>query len=229
LYRQSCFFSHRGLLPSMNGATQVFQHRRLPRTAHWPLTLYTEMNGSNPFHQPQEYIMKLSGSLVCAALIASFYFTQCNTAKAGGNGDEESIRSARLEFNQAIKDQDVAAIGRFLAPEYHIVTGRSQQSHGVAAERELWASTFAKDPTFVCQRDTRELRVNRSWGLSEELGDWNCHFTAEDKTVHASGVYAAKWQRAVNGSWLIQSEVFTTMACEGSEAGCKPPEPIENR
>jgi ketosteroid isomerase-like protein len=173
--------------------------------------------------------MKLSRFLVCATLIASFYYVDCDAAKAGGNEDEENIRSARFEFNQAIKDQDVAAISRYFAPEYHIVTGRSQQSHGIEAERDLWASTFANDPKFTCQRDTRELRINRSWGLAEELGDWNCYFTAEGETVHASGVYAAKWQRSAGGSWLIQSEVFTTMACEGNEAGCKPPEPIEDR
>lgn len=171
--------------------------------------------------------MKLHQFLIFAFLIANFVYVESEAAEAGVSDDENSIRSARLGFNQAIRDQDVAAISRFLAPEYHIVTGRSQQSHGIEAERDLWASTFASDPTFVCQRDARELRINRDWGLAEELGDWNCHFTAESEPVHASGVYAAKWQRAVNGSWLIQSEVFTTMACEGSPAGCKPPDPIE--
>jgi len=115
----------------------------------------------------------------------------------------------------------------FFAPQYHIVTGRSQQSHGIAAERDLWESIFAIDPAFVCQRDTRELRINQGWGLAEELGDWNCYYTTEGAAIHASGVYAGKWQRAVDGSWLIQSEVFTTMACKGNAVGCKRPEAIE--
>jgi len=170
--------------------------------------------------------MRLRHFLIFAFFITGFVFVDCAAADDGGKHDEESISNARRAFNQAIRDQDVAAIGGFLAPGYHIVTGRSQQSHGVAAERDLWASMFAADPTFVCQRDSRELRINHAWGLAEELGDWNCYFTAENQPVHASGVYAAKWQRTLGGTWLIQSEVFTTMDCKGNEQGCKPPDPI---
>jgi len=172
--------------------------------------------------------MKLIHPLTFAILIAAVVFVDCEAAGNSGNNDEKSIRNARLAFNRAIREQDVDVIGRFFAPEYHIITGRSQQSHGVAAERNLWAAMFASDPTFVCQRDTRELRINHDWGLAEELGDWNCSFTSQNEPVHYSGVYAAKWQRAVGGSWLIQSEVFTTMACDGNEADCKPPDPIND-
>ena len=170
--------------------------------------------------------MKLLHFLAIAFLLVTFSYVECVAAESSGNDDEKNIRSARLSFNQAIRDRDVSAISRFFAPEYHIVTGRSQQSHGIAAERDLWESIFASDPGFVCQRDTRELRINQDWGLAEELGDWNCYFTAESEAIHASGVYAAKWQRAVDGSWLIQSEVFTTMACKGNAVGCKRPEAI---
>jgi len=171
--------------------------------------------------------MKLLNFLLCSLLLVTFNYVECKAAESSGNDDEKNIRSARLSFNQAIRDRDVSTISRFFAPEYHIVTGRSLQSHGIAAERDSWESMFAMDPGFVCQRDTRELRINRGWGLAEELGDWNCYYTAEGEAIHAAGVYAAKWQRAVNGSWLIQSEVFTTMTCEGNTAGCKPPEAIE--
>ena len=188
--------------------------------------MYVKQKVIPPLNQTREFAMRLLHFLTYALLTTTLVCVDCDAAESGGNDDDKRIRSARLSFNQAIRNQNVAAIGRFFAPEYHIVTGRSQQSHGVAAERELWESTFASDPTFVCQRDTRELRINQDWGLAEELGDWNCHYTAEGAPVHASGVYAAKWQRAVDGPWLIQSEVFTTMACEGSAAGCKPPDPV---
>jgi ketosteroid isomerase-like protein len=105
-------------------------------------------------------------------------WVECGAAESGGNDDDKTIRNVRLSFNQAIRDRDVSAISRFLAPEYHIITGRSQQSRGIAAERDSWESIFAADPDFVCQRDTRELRINQGWGLAEELGDWNCYFTA---------------------------------------------------
>jgi ketosteroid isomerase-like protein len=141
--------------------------------------------------------------------------------------DETMIRAARERFNQAIEKQDVEAIVSFLLPEYHIVTGRSDQTHGRENEAQLLKRMFADDQTFVCHRATREVRVNDGWGLAEELGSWRCDYTVDAKKIHSSGVYAAKWQRTVSEQWLLQSEVFTTLQCHGSEKGCRPPDPIE--
>jgi len=139
---------------------------------------------------------------------------------------EALIREARESFNQAIEKQDIAAITSFFAPDYHIVTGRSDQTHGIENEERQLKEMFAADPSFVCHRTTREVRVNADWGLAEELGDWRCAYTAEGESIRSSGVYAAKWQRSNRGKWLLQSEVFTTLECRGSEKGCPPPDPI---
>ena len=139
---------------------------------------------------------------------------------------EAAIRAAREEFNAAIMRRDPDAIVRLLAPGYHIVTGRSDQSHGVANEREKWEARFAADPTVTYRRTPREVRVNEAWGLAEETGDWAGTYTTSGNRAKASGVYAAKWQRAVDGRWLLQTEVFTTLACEGAAVACPPPDPI---
>ena len=158
----------------------------------------------------------ISGSMISAAL-----------ADPSNEDAETAIRTVRANFNQAIVDKDVDAITPILAPGYHLVTGSGQQLHGIEEKIEFLTSVFANKPDFVCRRDTRELRVNLSWGLAEELGDWNCYETVETELTHASGVYAAKWHRSTDGSWLLQSEVFTTMNCEGNQDGCKPPDPIK--
>ncbi|HQZ19214.1 MAG TPA: DUF4440 domain-containing protein, partial [Vicinamibacteria bacterium] len=139
---------------------------------------------------------------------------------------DTAVRAAREEFNQAIERRDAEAIGRLLAPGYHIVTGRSDQSYGAVAEREKWAARFAADPTVTYRRTPRDVRVNEAWGLAEETGDWAGSYSTAGNPARASGVYAAKWQRGLDGRWLIQSEVFTTMSCEGSAAACPPPDPI---
>lgn len=72
----------------------------------------------------------------------------------------------------------------------------------------------------------RELRINEAWGLAEELGDWNGSSTMGSAIVSTSGVYAAKWQRAVDGAWLIQVEVFTTLECSELANSRLEPEPI---
>ena len=78
----------------------------------------------------------------------------------------------------------------------------------------------------IYRRTPREVTINEDWGLAEELGNWRGVYTAEGVTVHASGVYAAKWQRAEDGEWLLQAELFTTITCTGPEEGCRPPDPI---
>ena len=145
-------------------------------------------------------------------------------ASAGRTSD--TIREVRERFNQAIATHDAQSIAEVLVPNYHLVTGRSAQFHGAEDERIRWAELFAKDATVVYRRTPREIRVNEEWGLAEELGNWTGSYTAGARLVSALGVYAAKWQRAENGKWLLQAEIFTTLECNGPAEGCAPPDPI---
>ncbi len=135
----------------------------------------------------------------------------------------EMIHSARERFNSAIATKNADIIKTLLAPNYHLITGRSAQFHGAEEEGIRWSELFHADPTAVYRRTPREVTANESWGLAQEIGSWQGSYTAEGILVHASGVYAAKWQRAKNGEWMLQAEVFTTLACEGP---CDPPDPI---
>ena len=133
------------------------------------------------------------------------------------------IRAAREEFNLAIAAKDAKRIRPLLAPSYHLVTGRSDQFHGADEEEIRWAQLFHQDPTAVYRRTPREITTNDSWGIAEELGNWQGEYSINGNLVRASGVYAAKWQRTQQGNWVLQAEVFTTI--EYDEA-CIPPDPI---
>ena len=137
-----------------------------------------------------------------------------------------AIRAARERFNEAIANHDSESIGALFAPNYHIVTGRSDQFHGADEEPLCWANVFKKDPSVIYHRTPRKIRVNELWGLAEELGNWTGSYSAGQEIVNASGVYSAKWQHAENGEWLIQAEVFTTLECNGPAGGCVRPDPI---
>jgi hypothetical protein len=141
---------------------------------------------------------------------------------------EDAIRARREVFNEAIAEKNVDLIRSLLAPSYHIVTGRSEQSHGADQEVHRWAERFRSDPTTFYRRTPREITINEEWGIAEELGNWKGNYTVKETLVHASGVYAAKWQRAEDGEWVLQAEVFTTITCTGPEGGCPPPEPIRS-
>ena len=143
------------------------------------------------------------------------------------SASDAQIRAARAQFNEAIRTRDVDGIGRFLVPSYHIVTGRSAQSHGAANEVQSWRGMLLADPSFECTRLAGEISVNDRWGLAQELGRWICNGHAEGEPWRSAGVYSAKWQRAESGRWLLQAEVFTTLECGGAPAGCRAPDPIE--
>jgi len=140
---------------------------------------------------------------------------------------DELIRAARERFNVAISEKDIESIRALLAPTYHIVTGRSAQNHGGDEEAARWAEVFRADPTAVYRRTPREITINEEWGIAEELGNWKGNYTADETLIHASGVYAAKWQMAEDGEWVLQVEVFTTLTCTRPDSGCVRPDPIQ--
>lgn len=141
------------------------------------------------------------------------------------------IRAARAAFNRAIAEKDAKRIRPLLAASYHLVTGRSDQFHGADEEEIRWAELFQQDPTAIYRRTPREIAVNETWGIAEELGDWQGEYTLRHaqggalngKLVRASGVYAAKWQRSTQGNWVLQAEIFTTINFDDA---CVPPDPF---
>lgn len=133
------------------------------------------------------------------------------------------IRSAREAFNLAIAEKDSKRIRQLLATSYHLVTGRSDQFHGADEEEIRWADLFQSDPTAVYRRTPREITANDSWGIAEELGNWQGKYTLNGNLVHASGVYSAKWQRNQQGDWVLQAEIFTTIKFDEA---CTPPDPL---
>jgi len=135
----------------------------------------------------------------------------------------ELIRIAREAFNRAIAEKDSKRIRPLLAASYHLVTGRSDQFHGADEEEIRWAELFQNDPTAVYRRTPREITTNDSWGIAEELGNWQGEYTLNGELVRASGVYAAKWQRTTQGNWILQAEIFTTIKYDEA---CLPPDPI---
>lgn len=135
----------------------------------------------------------------------------------------ELIHAVREKFNSAIAAKDSESIRGFLAPNYHIVTGRSAQNHGAEEETKRWADLFLEDPTAIYRRTPREITINEGWGIAQELGNWQGSYTAQGTLTTASGVYSAKWQHNTNNEWKLQVEVFTTLHCDGA---CDPPDPI---
>lgn len=123
---------------------------------------------------------------------------------------ELAIRARRAAFNRAIAEGDVTAIGPILARDCVMVTGSdSAVIAGRLAQVKVWKREFAAKERIAYVRTPDSITVSATEPVAMELGSWAG--VLKDGAPLASGTYAAKW-REVAGEWLIEAEVFVTLA-----------------
>lgn len=123
----------------------------------------------------------------------------------------EAIAAARNALNRAIVAKDANAIADLLAEAYHVVTALNSQRSGREESRKAWEEMFVSDPAATFERIPAQIEVNEELGMAQETGVWTGRFRAGADPVNVSGVYAAKWERAPDGRWLLLAEVFTPL------------------
>lgn len=128
------------------------------------------------------------------------------------------IRLARTAQNKAIADHDFEAAASVWTEDVtmrralgHAVTGRS-------AYRDMLLSASSGQDPIIYQRTAVTVDVSDRWPLAYEEGRWSGHLGNADGQPVISGRYAAQWVKR-DGRWLIRSEVFVALTCEG--AGCQ--------
>jgi len=121
------------------------------------------------------------------------------------------IRMARQQYNEAIFRRNADDICAFLTLDYHVVTARGLQSHGIEEQRSRWRAAFEQDSVVVYRRHTKAIRLSEQSGAAQEHGYWTGKYAVGQQTAVAGGVYSAKWLKQASGLWLVQTEVFTTL------------------
>src|SRR5690348_5214014 len=117
----------------------------------------------------------------------------------------------RAAFNRALADMDLSAIGPPLSPGAILITGSdSGVITGRKAQLMAWKREFASPerPNYV--RMASSLIVSPVEPIAMEQGEWN-GLAADTQEPAASGIYSAKW-RKLRGEWLIEAEIFVTLA-----------------
>lgn len=133
-----------------------------------------------------------------------------------GGDDAGVIRAARAASNAAIAKHDIAGIARHWMPDVHIVTSTSAQGTGRDVNGQRMAQQFNRRPDTVYVRTPTAVDVNREWNVASERGEWTGRWTEPDGVVDIGGTYLAQW-RQVDGTWLIQAELFVPTRCRGSK------------
>ncbi len=120
---------------------------------------------------------------------------------------EDAIRARRQLTNKLIATHQAQRLRPFFAPDMKLIAGGGALITGVDAVIDAFAGQFA-DPAFVTYVRTPEtIELDAASGLAAETGRWVAHW----KDAESSGRYLAAW-RKVTGQWIIESELFVTLA-----------------
>jgi len=121
-----------------------------------------------------------------------------------------AIRLARAAFNRALADRDLIAIGTILAPDAVLVAGTdSAVIAGRKAQLLAWKREFAASQPCVYVRTPSAIETSAVAPIAMEYGAWAGRV---DGVVVASGRYCAKWRENGAGRWMIEAEIFLTLA-----------------
>ncbi|TVV72126.1 nuclear transport factor 2 family protein [Sphingomonas solaris] len=122
-----------------------------------------------------------------------------------------AIRLQRAAFNRALASADLDAIAPLLTPGAILVAGTdSGVISGRKAQLLAWKREFAATVRAVYTRTPDSIILSPVEPIAFEHGAWSSVTTGDD-TPLASGNYTAKW-REVGGRWVIEAELFLTLA-----------------
>jgi ketosteroid isomerase-like protein len=128
------------------------------------------------------------------------------------DSDEKAIREARIKSNQAIAAKDTAALAKYWAEDFHVITSRNSEVSGRLKNQVAFAAEFDAGKLFV--RTPKKIDVFSDWKMASEQGEWVGQWNAKDGPVEISGTYFAKWHK-LNEQWLIRAEIFVPLKCTG--------------
>lgn len=130
-------------------------------------------------------------------------------------GAEAEIRAARTAHNKAIADHDFNAAALIWTEDVTMRRALGQAVTGPSGYREMLVSASSGPDPIIYQRTAVTVDVSDRWPLAYEEGRWAGHAGMANGQVIIAGRYAAQWVKR-DGRWLIRSEVFVALTCEGA-------------
>jgi ketosteroid isomerase-like protein len=125
--------------------------------------------------------------------------------------DRALIIQTRREQNAAIARGDLAATASAWTQDVSVRAGLGRNLQG----RQQYVDAFVADSTMRYVREPIEVVVSTKWPLAYERGRWTGFRRGVAKDSLLSGQYSAQWVKS-GSRWLIRSEVFVALDCNGS-------------
>lgn len=120
---------------------------------------------------------------------------------------DDAVRARRRLTNKLIAAHDAARLRPFFAPDVKLIVGDGELILGVAAVIQAFAAQFAEPDLVTYVRETASVEADADAARAAEHGRW----TGRWKDREMGGTYLAVW-RKVTGQWVIESELYVTLA-----------------
>lgn len=127
------------------------------------------------------------------------------------------IRTARAAQTKAMADRDFDAAASVWTEDVTMRRALGQMIAGRSEYLDMLTATSSGPDSIIYQRTTVTVDVSDRWPLAYEEGRWSGHQGNADAPPVIAGRYAAQWVKQ-DGRWLIRSEVFVALTCDGD--GC---------
>ena len=131
--------------------------------------------------------------------------------------DQAAVRAVRIAQNEAIASGDLVRVASFWTEDVTVRRALGQPLSGRDAARKALEPPAVPAPRLIYQRLTKDVEVSSKWPLAFENGAWEGHQGTVRGPVVIGGRYSAQWVKR-GDRWLIRSEVFVALTCNG--AGC---------
>jgi ketosteroid isomerase-like protein len=132
-------------------------------------------------------------------------------------GAEVEIRAARATQTKAMADRDFDGAALIWTEDVTMRRALGQAVTGRSEYRQMLLATSSGQNPIIYQRTAISVDVSDHWPLAYEEGRWSGHLGEADGQPVIAGRYAAQWVKR-DGRWLIRSEVFVALTCDGE--GC---------
>jgi len=124
-------------------------------------------------------------------------------SETGRTAPEDAIRARRRLTNRLIAEKAAQRLRPFFVADARLIAGDGGLILGAQAIVEAFAAQF-REPGFVPYVRTPErVELDAAGDRAAETGRWT--------GAGMSGAYMAAW-RKVTGQWVIESELFVTLA-----------------
>lgn len=120
---------------------------------------------------------------------------------------DDAIRARRKLTNKLIAAHEAERLRPFFAPDVKLIVGDGDLILGADAVIQAFAGQFAEPGFIAYVRETEAVELDAAGARAAERGRW----TGRWKDREMGGSYFAVW-RKVTGQWVIESELYVTLA-----------------